>query len=493
MMPSVFPRPSFARFSRAGHVLLGSCVAVSLCGLHAGCHAPGSTDSSQISDSDDSQDPQKQTCVEDESAFQSITDETTLVPMVHRVRWDLAEKGSAFVRFTEAGGPSRDTPPVAAGEPGEMLILGVAPLSDVTWQIWLPEGDTWRCSAPRSYTTGGLDPSIPDFRDSDFQDPSERGGLAVVPILTEDDCFLSVVDDGGRIVWSTKLPERAFRGRLAYGGDAILYGGMAAPHTHEANVTRLSLDGTVISTVTLLNGHTDVAELPDGTIAMLGWDLRSYEDDTRRIMGDTIIERSPNGDQRTVWSLFDDYEPDLSIVYDKGFYEDDPTIEDWSHANGLSYDPINDAYFISIANLSVIAKIDRASGEMLWSIGNTTPTFSTPGGLIENPHSVQGLPDGTVLVFNRHFEACSSVDVISVDDASRTTKRIRSYTTPDCLSVYFLGDAKVMPDGNLLISWSSSGRLEEVDPNMNTVRQFDLGLGAVFGFVDPIVSLYDKP
>jgi len=57
------------------------------------------------------------------------------------------------------------------------------------------------------------------------------------------------------------------------------------------------------------------------------------------------------------------------------------------------------------------------------------------------------------------------------------------------LWIYCLGDVSRLPNGNTLITWGTSGRIEEVTPEGETVLQIDLPLGAGFGYTSWSASL----
>jgi len=435
----------------------------------------------------------EESCVEDDAAFLSLEDEETRVDTVHRVRWSLATPAPAFVRFEDGGQPMR-TPEVPAADSQEILLLGTGALQTVSWQVWVPDGaGGFVCSAPHSYQTGALDPEIPELGVQLTGGADQRGALALVAIISQDWSMVTALDRAGRVVWWLPASHMTTRVRLARGGGAVLFAAGATSIAESAIIERVGLDGVPGAPSEITGGHTDFTELPDGSLAMLGWDIRPFEGGKRHLLGDTIVERSPDGSQRVVWDIYDDLVPDLTRSWFSSFYQADPTVEDWSHANGIGYDPVDDQYLVSISSLSLVVAIDRSSGRLAWSVGGADATLDTPDGLIDNPHSVQRQPDGSYLVFNRRKKTCSSVEHFTVDREAGRAELLETYASPDCLRVDLLGDARGLPDDGLLISWSSSGRIQELDAARNTTRQVDLSLGAIFGFIDPVSSLYDVP
>ncbi|MCK6502976.1 aryl-sulfate sulfotransferase [Myxococcota bacterium] len=422
---------------------------------------------------------------QDAGAFSELWAEPTQAGPVLRVRWSTGLEGPAEVFFSD--GVAAALAP-EEGEGGSAVLVGAGPLASLEWQV-VVETDRGRvCSAPQQATAGAADPGIPELTQT--QAGETGGAFVIVPVIGASERHLVIIDRAGRVVWSQVMADNAYRALLARGGGAMWVGTPAFSDQDDAVIRRIALDGALTEQRGIQGGHTDLVELPDGTLAMLGWDIR--ERDGRRMLGDTVEELSPGGVQTRAWTVWDEYEPDLSVDYHSDFYEADPAVEDWTHANGLHYADADGSYYVTLANLSLLARIDRATGALVWSVGATSPTIETPDGLIENPHSVQRLDDGSYLVFNRGKSSCSSVVRFTVDEAAGRASLVSRYESPDCLQVLFLGDARQAEDGNTYISWSSAGRLEELDASGGSVREVDLSLGAVLGFIDPVVDLYER-
>lgn len=424
-------------------------------------------------------------CTEDAQAFSDLSTEPTTAGAVLRARWSTGLVGTTHAWYSD-GVVSGLAPEESAR--GSAVLVGPGPLSTVRWQVVVETDQGPICSALQQATAGASAAGIPELTQTGSGAPGPA--MVIVPVLGVDGSFLTIIDRNGRLIWSQAMDSHAYRAMLARGGGALWVAVPAYSDQDLARIRRIALDGTRTEERGILGGHTDLVELPDGSLAMLGWDIREREG--RRLLGDTVVELSAEGVERRIWSVWDDFEPDLSNDYSNDFYAADPSVEDWTHANGLHYAEGEDAYYVTVATPSLVLKIDRPTGRLLWSVGATAPTMQTPAGLIYNPHSVQRLNDGSYLVFNREKEGCSSVVRFSVDEGAGVATALSRYTSPDCLQVVFLGDARQVLDGHTYISWSSSGRLEELDGEGAAVRQVDLALGAVLGFIDPVEDLYPR-
>jgi hypothetical protein len=421
-------------------------------------------------------------CVEDAAAFSELSTLPTLAGPPLAARWQTTRKGqeSAWWSDGQRGGLAR-----AGLTGGTALLIGPGPLTTVHWLALVDTGDQLLCSPMQEATAGAAPVGIPELSQTVTGTVGEA--LVLVPILGVDTAHVSVIDPLGRVIWARQGDRYAYRAALARDGEGIWTASQAWSATDPSVLQRLGLDGGLAEERTVVGGHTDMVELPDGALATLGWDIRVLEG--RKLLGDSIVELGLDGFERRVWTIWDDYQPDLSNSYSTDFYVSDPTVEDWSHGNGLHYAEHDDAYLVTMGNLDLVIKVDRATGQMLWSVGRLSPTVQTPQGLIDSPHSVQQLEDGSYLVFNRHRDACSSVVHFTVDEEAGEAVLQSRYESPDCLEVIYLGDARRVDDGQTYISWSSAGRLEELDPDGRSARQVEASLGAVFGFIDVMAEL----
>ena len=452
---------------------LGGVVGVTC--LLAGCGG----DARDKGEAPDSGAPAPAACVVSD-AFGDLTAALTEVPTVVRVSWaGTPPPGAVRIRFDD-GVRARFTP-VVEGDRQDALLIGLGALRTVSWTIESDDGVTRRCSPTQTVQTGALDPRLPE-RVVSGVDPS--GNWAATSILTQSDAFAVVLDEGGRVVWARHMgedpPRGPFRVALARSGDALLTGTTSFEVSDQAVVERIGWDGVVQSEVRVRGGHTDFVELPDGSIAMLGWDLRPFSGE-RFLLGDTLVIVQPDGTARSIWSSYDAVTPDLSRRYDSGFYRADPRVEDWSHANGISFADAEGAFYVTMRGLNVLARID-ADGSTDWTAGG--PGAGIPTDLLDNPHSVELQEDGSYLVFNAMKEACSSVQRLRVDPTARQVTSEGVYQGTECLNVYLFGDARVETGGHVRVAWSSAGRIETFDAAGTSLQRIDLGVGSIFGFID---------
>ncbi|HEX7449606.1 MAG TPA: aryl-sulfate sulfotransferase [Pirellulales bacterium] len=203
---------------------------------------------------------------------------------------------------------------------------------------------------------------------------------------------------------------------------------------------------------------------------------------------------------------------------------------DWTHCNGLAYNPELDQIIVSVHAFSEFWIIDHSTttaeaashtggrsgkgGDLLYRWGNPR---AYRGGKKEdqklfaqhNAHWIgKGLPgEGHVLVFNnggnRSDGSYSSVDelVLPVDAQGRYTlgpggsygpdAPVWSYTAPKKTDFYsfFISGAQRLPSGNTLICSGATGVMFEVTPDKEVVWKYvnpvKAGMGSPGGFAAP--------
>ena len=430
-------------------------------------------------------------CVEDADGFGPISQTGTSISTVFQVDWGIAQEAPVHLEIWSADDLVR-SPSLVPGQPTTLFGLGFPPLTQLSWRLVLEEESGPRCSPSANWVTGSTDPELPEVG-STFAAESASRPLTLVPLQTPDSTFIALLNRGGAPLWSSRTIWRPFRAAFSLAQDGIWAAAFAYSTEEDAVLSRIGLDGVAQQEVHFPAGHTDHIELPDGSLAMLGWEIRDFDDGSRHLLGDTLLLAPPDGEPVVIWNVFDHFEPDLTTQWDTDFWQADEGVEDWSHANGLSYDAEQDAFYISLGKLGMVTRVDRATGSPTWTLGGEGADLRLDAGIIDLPHSVHRLEDGRILVFDRHFGTCSTVDWIEIDEEAMRADLSASYVSPDCLKVVYLGEAAATSTGGTLISWSSAGRIEELDPDLQSLGTLDLPAGFIFGFVQPLSSAYGDP
>jgi len=233
--------------------------------------------------------------------------------------------------------------------------------------------------------------------------------------------------------------------------------------------------------------HHQPLETPMGTFLSFSANARLIEDyytseydpEAPRadalVMGDDIIEFDGEGNELWRWSTWDHLDP-FRIGYElteaywhvRGF----PDHLDWTHGNGLEYDPRDDSIIINLRHQDALIKIDRKSGEIVWILGEHTDwseelqkKLLTPVGepfrWIYHAHNPRLTDSGTILLFdNGKFQArpfrpyaepedtYSRTVEFEVDEEAMTVRQVwasHDEVTPDNCYSFAMGDAHWLP------------------------------------------------
>lgn len=400
---------------------------------------------------------------------------------------------AAYLRYVDVRGQTVDLPLTE----GRAVARGVTPGTDLPVRLLEPASGGWSCSPVTAVPVSALPAGLPEVVLELGTAEDAPVDWVLFPVLTAASRFVVVADASGSLIWAWEPPSLSeddgplYRARVTHDGGGVLVNTHASKGGPGA-LWRVSWDGTIQEELRPATINRDFTELPDGTLAWLGQEVRQFGEG-RPLLGDTVVERAPDGTERVVWSLFDDYDHGLGV----GTPLADPLeqdAEDWAHANGLRYLPESDDWLVVAPNLhrepeleppGGILRVDRETGATVWELANRTGDFALSDGIaLEGPHSAQ-LVDGGLLTFNRGApDSCSRATWIRLDEEAGTASVGWESQNDDCVHVVFLGEALRLPTGETAVMFSSSGRLEFVDEAGDPQWRLAADLGAGFGFVE---------
>jgi arylsulfate sulfotransferase len=254
-------------------------------------------------------------------------------------------------------------------------------------------------------------------------------------------------------------------------------------------------EGTPIDTITF---HHELDELPNGNLVVLSSEVREidnyYTSETdpnaqrrrMKVMGDVIVEFTPEGKEVWRWKAFDYLDP-FRIGYEtfdgywtrRGF---PGVLADFSHANGVVYDPSDDSFLVNFRMLSNVVKIDRRTKEIKWIMGDPkglSPELRKKAFRLEpagarwfyHQHSPTRTPEGSFMVFdNSNYrawpfdkpvppgESYSRAVEYRLDEKQRVARQLwTSEAQPDPANWAYsiaMGSVDVMPKtGNVLVHY----------------------------------------
>jgi hypothetical protein len=218
----------------------------------------------------------------------------------------------------------------------------------------------------------------------------------------------------------------------------------------------------------------------------------------QHVAGDVIVEFTREGEVVWTWNAFEHMDPlrlretpDALPIIDPDTGEESL---DWTHANGLVNEPSTDTVLISFRHQDWILRIDRATGDIVWKLGDEGDfTLAEGDRWFYHPHSPQWQPDGSLLLYDNGIvnvgtppEGLRSRAVrFELDEAAMTAM----VAWEDDEAPFFspiAGDADRTPGGHLLVLDSTIttaisktevevySRLREVDETASPTRVWSI-------------------
>ncbi|NUN08414.1 MAG: lamin tail domain-containing protein [Ignavibacteriaceae bacterium] len=275
--------------------------------------------------------------------------------------------------------------------------------------------------------------------------------------------------------------------------------------------------------------HHDIEPMPNGNVLIIAWEVKTAAqavaaglNHSSSIWPDHIIEVQPVGTNggNIVWKwhfwdhLIQDYDPSKANY---GVVANHPelldinvgsTSGDWMHVNGISYNPELDQIVFSSHNLHELFVIDHSTttaeaaghtggrwgkgGDILYRWGKASNYRATSAQVFKVVHCAvwvpKGLPgEGHIMAFNNREGQGTSMIVEIVPPVDSLGNYVFtpgtgygpaapywSYTASWFYSNH-LGGVQRLPNGNTIISESTSGNLFEVNQAGNTVWNYNRG------------------
>ena len=418
------------------------------------------------------------------SSFQDITQEPGDIGTVVTVSWWSPVKAEGRVALkTDAG--VRFLPATRQSDQGGFFytaeVLGLT--SDATLQatLQLHDDESVLDTSSVQIEAGRLDMVLPPLSLTEAT-ASPEGYL--LTSFSRDPAAVVILNEQGEKVWAVEGREGAVisAARLHPDGGRILYGefgykdydGSAGEH----QMVWISLDGREEVRHPAPGLHHDFTILPDGTVAFISYD--PVEIDGELILGDRIVEMTEDGQTVEIWSAWD------VLPY---LAETPSNASGWTHANALNYDPDEAAYYLSLHNYNAILKIDRASGETLWTLGGPDSNFAFEESItFRRQHNFQLLPGGRILLFDNGSmtEGITEVHELQLNLDTNTVDGVWNYQPDPSLYTLVLGDVQRLSNKNTLVTFSGSGIIEEVSPDGEALWRMETPLGSVLGYSEAV-------
>jgi hypothetical protein len=408
---------------------------------------------------------------------------------------------------------------------GELAVLGLKAGRTYKWRAVVVDSDGERHESEEStFDTPAPPPQLQPLQVTVADPSAETQYVLTASICSEEvasvGCsprtgFAAIYDrDGDWVWWIDTGGVLIVTPELGLDGKSVAFSTYDFDKTADiGQMVRVSLDGRTRTETRMKMGHHDFVQHDDGTVAYLSLVFREFTlggQDYR--MASEAISVGPEGmtEQDTpteLFHMFDDFPllpeatcthittPDVELGGEQAY--------EWTHGNSFMYVPEDDAYYVNNKFTDWLYKVDRATGQLQWILNGRGSDFTQPSGqpvwvspsettLWSHGH-MSDIWSGGGLMFDNgdHYQPpLSRVVEFAWDETARTADVVWQFAHPGGDHIQALGDARRMPGGNVLVTWSGLLEVDEVTRDGTIVWQGIPQGDLLVGRVVPIADLY---
>jgi len=139
---------------------------------------------------------------------------------------------------------------------------------------------------------------------------------------------------------------------------------------------------------------------------------------------------------------------------------------DYFHINSATLDDDGNI-LISARHTHAVYKLDRDTGEIVWTLGGPASDFDMPDETVFAwQHSAVRDEDGTLLLFDNHVrepdaEESSRGLRLALDEDAMTAELVTEYTPPEHRPSGWMANTQPLDNGNVFIGWGSQPYFSE--------------------------------
>lgn len=377
--------------------------------------------------------------------------------------------------------------PLNLGETGyRTLLLGMSQGSEYHYRIVLKSGDNVCASADAVITTGSAPEGVPSVTFSALQPDKVAPGFLVTSTLNlgggggggggGSGNYALIYNHLGELVWWREVSIGA-ASRAAISHDTkYMYVRDANPGGQVGGkAARITMDGSVEEVLDVPRGHHDLCIVPDGVLFLSGGGTDSCGE---------IVKMADDGALSTIYDIREAF----GDTFQAG--SNDPC-----HCNSIHYNAEDESISVSCLTQNAYFKIGT-DGELKWRLGGNGSQSQFAGDIEWNrQHGHHMVTPNRIVFFNNNGltqgagGGASLAVQLDLDLENMTATRSRAYDGGHSSMTF--GDAQVLDNENLLVTYCNDGFIREVDTDDEAVAEWTFTGGVGYALQRP--SLYGLP
>jgi len=394
------------------------------------------------------------------------------IPTVFTVTWSttLSSVTSAEIDFgPAASGPSLVATVDLTKPDYSTMLVGMKPSTGYMYRIVAKSASGTCTSQDYMITTGALSNAPKPTVTISQAAMHDKGFIIASSGLNGTSAY--IMDADGTVVWTAPsgVPSQPSRVHLSWDATKMYEMSLNVQNSSAGKIVMQPLDGSASTSLSgVAASHHDLTAIPGG-LATPMWNSSGIDAPC------SIVEFSESGTKTTVLA-------DVVTVYTSSTF----------HTNSIHYYARDNTYTIGDRNPNLYVKISR-TGQLIWQFGGSNPkdaskNFSGVTGWQVN-HGHHLTADGTFVFFNNNSNEMWNY---KLDTSTMKATQVSHYTASGATS-NVLGDAQVLPNGNILVTFSTSGQIHEITPSGTLVMKITAPSGQAFGYSEFRESLSGPP
>jgi len=349
------------------------------------------------------------------------------------------------------------------------LLLGMKPSTSYVYRIVAKSRAGSCTSADTTIMTGALTSAPMPTATISNAAAHDKGFIVTSSGLKGTSSY--IIDPDGVVVWSAPsgVPQTPSRVHMSWDALKMYEMALNVGNTNAGKIVIQPLDGSASTSLSgVVTSHHDLAAIPGGLTTSL-WNSPVTDAPC------SLVEFTEGGAKTTVIA-------DMGTVYNSTTF----------HTNSIHYYPSDNSYTIGDRNPNLYVKVTRA-GSLVWQFGGTNPKDASKffSGVttwqVNHGHHLGA--DGSFVFFNNN---ANEMWEYKLNTSNMSAAQVMHYTASGAMS-NVLGDAQILPNGNILVTFSTGGQIHEISPSGTLVMKITAPSGSQFGYSEFRESLYGPP